>query len=86
LLEGRETCCAGEDLKEAVFHLGRSGSTISGMDAAITGDAAAVSAIAAPINETKLRLVRIITPQRKASCCCCIPQETSCFSSVAAVL
>lgn len=86
MLEGRKIYCSSEGLKEAVFHLGRSGSTISGMDAAIAEDAAALSAIAAPISETKLRLVRIITPPRKASCCCCIPQETSCFSFVADVL
>jgi hypothetical protein len=49
-------------LKEAVFHLGRFGSTINGMDVAIMKDATVVSAVAAPINETKLRPVRITNP------------------------
>jgi len=49
-------------LKEAIFHLGRFGSTISGMDVAIMEDATVVSAVAAPINETKLRLGRIPPP------------------------
>jgi len=62
-------------LKEAIFHLGRFGSTISGMDVAIMEDATVVSAVAAPINETKLRLVRITTPppQLKASYYCYNP-------------
>jgi hypothetical protein len=49
-------------LKEAIFHLRRFGSIISGMDVAIMEDAIVVSVVAAPINETKLHLVRIINP------------------------
>jgi hypothetical protein len=62
LLEGRKTYCSGEGLKEAVFHLGRFGSIISGMDVAFMEDAIVVSVVATPINETKLRLVRIVNP------------------------
>jgi hypothetical protein len=49
-------------LKEAVFHLGRFGSTISGMDVAIMKYATVVSVVTAPINETKLHPVRIANP------------------------
>jgi hypothetical protein len=49
-------------LKEAVFHLGRFGSTISGMDVAIMEDATVVNVVVAPINEIKLCLVRIVNP------------------------
>ncbi len=59
MLEGRKIYCSSEGLKEAVFHLGRFGSTISGMDVAIMEDAIVISVVATPINETKLRLVRL---------------------------
>jgi hypothetical protein len=62
LLQGRNTYCSSEGLKEAVFHLGKFGSTISGMDVAIMEDAIVVSVVDAPINETKLHLVRIFNP------------------------
>jgi hypothetical protein len=62
LLEGRKAYCFGEGLKEAIFHLGRFGSTISGMDVVIMEDAIIVSVVTTPINETKLHIVRIINP------------------------
>jgi hypothetical protein len=46
-------------LKEAIFHLGRFGSTIGGMDVAIMENATVISAIVVPINGTQHHIYKI---------------------------